>query len=143
MSTSDVIVRLAYLSQKSKILKGADNWVGADNWWCHPISSIRFKRRDAFQVGRRIYWETYASSIKLKQQVYNVLSVKLSLGVAHFSRYATMFFVIKASVGPKFINRFEQLHFGLNDFFHCIETAYSGHNTVFGRIAKFILRIAQ
>ena len=37
MSTNDVIVRLAYLSQKSKILKGADNWVGADNWWCHPI----------------------------------------------------------------------------------------------------------
>ena len=36
MSASDVIVRLAYLSQKSKILKGADNWVGADNWWCHP-----------------------------------------------------------------------------------------------------------
>jgi hypothetical protein len=41
MSTSDVIVRLAYLSQKSKILKGADNWVGADNWWCHPNMPIK------------------------------------------------------------------------------------------------------
>ena len=47
MSTNDVIVRLAYLSQKSKILKGADNWVGADNWWCHPNMPIKQSMRAA------------------------------------------------------------------------------------------------
>ena len=74
MSTSDVTVRLAYLSQKSKILKGADNWVGADNWWCHPNMPIKQSMRaaaaataDSVDASSAVEHDTKAIPLKVNQ----------------------------------------------------------------------------